>query len=53
MEVASAHLMVAKNTDTHAVLDRARAMLIDRHHLHHATLQVEPEDHTGCEQVNW
>jgi cobalt-zinc-cadmium efflux system protein len=53
MEVASAHLMVAKHTDTHAVLDRARAMLIDRHHLHHATLQVEPEDHTGCEQVNW
>jgi cobalt-zinc-cadmium efflux system protein len=53
MEVASAHLMVAKDTDTHAVLDRARAMLIDRHHLHHATLQVEPEDHTGCEQVNW
>jgi len=53
MEVASAHLMVSTLADTHAVLDQARAMLIDRHHLHHATLQVEPEDHTGCEEVNW
>jgi cobalt-zinc-cadmium efflux system protein len=53
MEVASAHLMVTKHTDTHAVLDRARAMLIDRHHLHHATLQVEPDDHTGCDEVSW
>jgi cobalt-zinc-cadmium efflux system protein len=53
MEVASAHLMVTKEADTHVVLDTARAMLIDRHHLHHATLQVEPEDHTGCAEVNW
>ena len=53
MEVASAHLMVAKGADTHAVLDQARAMLVDRHQLRHATLQVEPEDHTGCEEVNW
>jgi cobalt-zinc-cadmium efflux system protein len=53
MEVASAHLMVTKQADTHAVLDRARAMLIDRHHLHHATLQVEPDDHTGCDEVSW
>jgi cobalt-zinc-cadmium efflux system protein len=53
MEVATAHLMVALDADTHAVLDRARDLLVDRHHLHHATLQVEPEDHRGCEQVNW
>jgi cobalt-zinc-cadmium efflux system protein len=53
MEVASAHLMVANGADTHSVLDQARAMLVDRHHLRHATLQVEPEDHTGCEEVNW
>lgn len=53
MEVASAHLMVSPLADTHAVLDQARAMLIDRHHLRHATLQVEPEDHIGCEEVNW
>jgi cobalt-zinc-cadmium efflux system protein len=53
MEVASAHLMVAKGANTHSVLDQARAMLVDRHHLRHATLQVEPEDHTGCEEINW
>jgi cobalt-zinc-cadmium efflux system protein len=53
MEVASAHLMVATDADTHAVLDRARALLADRHQLRHATLQVEPEDHTGCEEVGW
>jgi len=53
MDVASAHLMVAAGTDTHEVLDRARAMLIDRHHLHHATLQIEPDDHLGCEEVGW
>lgn len=53
MEVASAHLMVAVGTDTHAVLDQARVLLSERHHLTHATLQVEPDDHTGCDEVTW
>lgn len=53
MEVASAHLAVRPGTDTHAVLDQARVLLARRHHLEHATLQVEPTDHTGCEQVGW
>jgi cobalt-zinc-cadmium efflux system protein len=53
MEVATAHLVVAVGTDTHAVLDRAREMLLHDHKLEHATLQVEPDDHTGCEQVGW
>jgi cobalt-zinc-cadmium efflux system protein len=53
MEVATAHLVVTVGTDTHAVLDRARAMLLQEHRLEHATLQVEPDDHTGCEQVGW
>lgn len=53
MEVATAHLQVLPGTDTHAVLDQARAMLAGRHRLDHATLQVEPADHTGCEQVGW
>ena len=44
MEVASAHLMIAKDADTHRVLDSARAMLRLRYKLEHATLQVEPED---------
>jgi len=53
MEVATAHLQVTPGTDTHAVLDAAREVLAREHHLEHATLQVEPTDHTGCEEVGW
>jgi cobalt-zinc-cadmium efflux system protein len=53
MDVASAHVMVSTGTDTHRVLDQARAMLAERYHVTHATLQIEPDDHTGCEQVDW
>jgi cobalt-zinc-cadmium efflux system protein len=53
MEVASAHLMISKDADTHRVLDAARKMLRLRYKLEHATLQVEPEDHTGCAELTW
>ena len=53
MEVATAHLVVAESTDHHGVLDRARVLLHERFGIEHATLQVEPETHTGCEQVDW
>ena len=53
MEVASAHLMVRGQADAHAVLDRARDLLRDRYHVVHATLQVEPDDHKGCEELSW
>jgi len=53
MEVASAHLVVESAHDVHAVLDGARALLHDRYDIAHATLQVEPSDHTGCEELNW
>lgn len=53
MDVASAHVMVSTGTDAHHVLDQARQMLADRYHVAHATLQIEPDDHTGCEQVDW
>lgn len=53
MDVASAHVMVSSGTDTHAVLDQARALLRDRHHIDHATLQIEPDTHTGCDEVAW
>ena len=53
MEVASAHLMVRAGADSHAVLDRARALLDSRHGIGHATLQVEPDDHKGCEELAW
>jgi cobalt-zinc-cadmium efflux system protein len=53
MENLSAHLSVAYGTDLHDTLDRARAVLRDRHEVAHATIQVEPEDHEGCEEVGW
>jgi cobalt-zinc-cadmium efflux system protein len=53
MEVATAHLMVGAGTDHHAVLDQARAILSDNHRIDHATLQVEPDDHRGCDEVHW
>ena len=53
MEVVSAHLMVRNDADAHAVLDQARHLLQRDFDIDHATLQVEPEDHTGCADVTW
>jgi cobalt-zinc-cadmium efflux system protein len=53
MEVATAHVMVADGTDQHGVLDRARVVLRDKHGIEHATLQVEPADHRGCDELGW
>jgi cobalt-zinc-cadmium efflux system protein len=53
MDVATAHLMVSVGTDSHAVLDQARHLLADRHGITHATLQVEPDNHHGCDEVTW
>jgi cobalt-zinc-cadmium efflux system protein len=53
MDVASAHLMVAEEASSHAVLDQARVLLAERYGVAHATLQVEPADHTGCDELAW
>lgn len=53
MEVASAHLMIRASADSHAVLDRARSLLDERHGIGHATLQIEPDDHRGCDDISW
>lgn len=53
MEVASAHLMVQETIDGHLVIDQARALLADRYHVAHATLQVEPESHRSCAEISW
>jgi cobalt-zinc-cadmium efflux system protein len=53
MEVASAHIMVRAGTDAHGVLDQARALLHDRYDIAHATLQIEPDDHRGCDELTW
>ena len=53
MENASAHLMIGPNADSHAVLDQAREVLQQRYYVAHATLQVEPANHRGCDEVHW
>jgi cobalt-zinc-cadmium efflux system protein len=53
MDVATVHLMVGNTIDHHHVLDEAREMLRQRYGIGHATLQVEPEDHRGCDEVGW
>ncbi|MDX3522031.1 cation diffusion facilitator family transporter [Streptomyces scabiei] len=53
MNVATAHLVTDNFTDGHDVLDQARDVLQERYGVAHATLQVEPADHTGCNKVGW
>ncbi len=56
MDVASVHLRVADGVDGHEVLDHARRILRTEHGVDHATVQVEPADHAGCddcEAVAW
>ncbi|WP_129841226.1 cation diffusion facilitator family transporter [Streptomyces sp. RFCAC02] len=53
MPVATAHLVAREQADTHAVLDRARDVLRHRHGVAHATLQVEPAGHRGCDELGW
>ncbi len=53
MEVLTVHLMIDDNASGHAVLDRARELLESDYGIGHATLQVEPESHRGCDTVDW
>lgn len=53
MNVATAHLMTDATADPHAVLDQASALMRSRFGVEHATLQVEPDTHTGCREVAW
>ncbi|MFN7151980.1 MAG: cation diffusion facilitator family transporter [Microthrixaceae bacterium] len=53
MEVLTAHVMTDDDTDAHGVLDRAREVLSADHGISHATLQVEPSSHHGCEELDW
>lgn len=53
MNVATAHLVSAPDVDNHAVLDAATRVLAAVHHIDHATLQVEPADHSSCGETAW
>jgi cobalt-zinc-cadmium efflux system protein len=53
MNVATVHLVTAATSDHHGVLDSARDVLRDEFGIAHATLQVEPSDHHGCQDLTW
>lgn len=53
MEVLTAHLGITPGTDSQVVLQQARALLAERFHLSHATLQVEDADNHDCQQMTW
>ncbi len=53
MNVATAHLVTSDGADTHSVLDQARDVMRSRYGVDHATLQVEPDTHSGCKEVTW
>lgn len=53
MDVLTAHVVTTNDADIHSVLDRSRETLEAKHRIRHATLQVEPESHQGCDQIDW
>lgn len=53
MNVATAHLVVDDTASAREVLMRAQAVLVERHHIEHATLQVEDSPIGRCEELTW
>ncbi|MGH9272215.1 MAG: cation diffusion facilitator family transporter [Ilumatobacteraceae bacterium] len=53
MDVATVHLVTTEGADTHRLLHAARTLLRERHHLAHATVQIESCDRTGCAEMTW
>lgn len=53
MPVATSHLVLRDPVGSHAVLDQARDLLDRDFGIQHATLQVEPSSHTGCDELTW
>ncbi len=53
MHTATAHVVIRDGVDGHPTLDAARDLLAEDFGINHATLQIEPESHTGCHEVAW
>lgn len=53
MNVATAHLVVGDGLAAQEVLAEAHRVLAERHHIEHATLQVEETPTSRCHEVNW
>lgn len=52
MDAASVHVVVGAGVDHHSVLDASRDV-IGSYDIEHGTVQVEPETHLGCDDINW
>jgi cobalt-zinc-cadmium efflux system protein len=53
MLVATAHLVSESGADVQRILGDGQALLRDRHHIAHATLQVEPATGEQCLDTDW
>jgi cobalt-zinc-cadmium efflux system protein len=53
MSVATAHLVVENRSSPQDVLNAAQTVLAERHHIEHATLQVEDAPTQQCHEINW
>ncbi|HET7734590.1 MAG TPA: cation diffusion facilitator family transporter [Nocardioidaceae bacterium] len=53
MNVATAHIVVGDGVAVQDVLTEAQRVLAERHHIEHATLQVEEAPTSRCHEVNW
>ena len=53
MNVATAHLVVDEGVNPQTVLVAAQHALAERHHIEHATLQVEAVKGVRCHELGW
>jgi len=53
MTVATAHLVLASGADPQDVLGSSQQVLRERHHIEHATLQVEAQPTRQCHETGW
>lgn len=53
MTVATAHLVLADGADPQHVLGISQDVLRERHHIEHATLQVEARPTRQCHDIGW
>jgi len=53
MHTTTAHLVISDGVESHPTLDAARDLLSSQFGIDHATLQIEPESHTGCDEIAW
>ncbi|EON22081.1 MULTISPECIES: cation diffusion facilitator family transporter [Nocardioides] len=53
MNVATAHLVVDEGVNPQTVLVAAQHALAERHHIEHATLQVEAVKGVQCHELGW